>query len=94
MATAEAPTGLSAAGGEVQGNGRNTGTFPNLNVPPAVATEQMTPAEKQARLAELNAQRSQQAAAGASARPTANPADVKKVAETHADEALKAIEGE
>jgi hypothetical protein len=89
-----AATQTSAVGGDIQGEGRNTGTFPNLNVPPAVAAEQITPEEKEAKLAELNAEKQQQAAEGASARPTTSPAELKKVASTHAQEALKQIEGE
>jgi len=94
VTTADAPADISAAGGETQGNGKDTGTFPNLNIAPTVAAEQITPAEKQAKLAQLSAEKQQQAVKGAAARPTANAAELKKLAATHAEEALKQIEGD
>lgn len=80
-------------GGEMQGVGRNTGTFPNLNVPPQVAAEQLTPEQKQAKLGRLDAEKRNQAAGAANARPTVDAAQLKKLGETHAQDALKSIEG-
>lgn len=79
--------------GEAQGSGRNTGQFPNLNIPPVAAAPQLTSAERQAKLAELAAAR-QAAQSGASVKPAANQAELKKLARTHAQEALEQIEGE
>lgn len=84
---------LVGSGGEVQGVGRNTGSFPNLNVPPAVAAEQLTPEQKEAKLGQLGADKQRQAAAGAKARPTVDPTQLSKIGATHAEEALKSIEG-
>ncbi|HWK66560.1 MAG TPA: hypothetical protein VNS34_16645 [Rhizobiaceae bacterium] len=81
------------ANGEIQGVGRNTGTFPNLNVPPQVAAEQLTPEQKQAKLGQLDAEKRSQAAEGAKARATVDAAQLKKLGETHAQDALKSIEG-
>lgn len=81
------------ANGEMQGVGRNTGTFPNLNVPPQVAAEQLTPEQKQAKLGQLDTEKRRQAAEGANARPTVDATQLKKLGETHAQDALKSIEG-
>jgi Spy/CpxP family protein refolding chaperone len=92
--TVEQSVPTASAGGEVQGEGRNTGTFPNLNVPPNVAAEQLTPEQKQTKLAQLEADKRRLAAEGASARSTVDAAQLKTLGETHAQEALKSIEGE
>lgn len=81
------------ANGEMLGVGRNTGTFPNLNVPPQVAAEQLTPEQKQAKLGQLTAEQRSQAAAGANARSTVDPTQLKRLGETHAQDALRSIEG-
>ena len=51
---------------------KNSGTFPNLNIKPQVATEQITPEEKQAQVAAMTAAQQEQAAKAAAckARPT------------------------
>jgi hypothetical protein len=69
----------------------NTGTFPNLNIPPQVAAKQFTPEEQQAKMAELTALRGQTTAAVAAPTGTTDPAALRKLAQTHADEALKEI---
>jgi hypothetical protein len=71
----------------------NTGTFPNLNIPPQQAAEQFTEADRNAKLAQLKAE---QEAAEAAARRTAgkpNAAELARLAKTHGSEALKEIEG-
>lgn len=85
---------LVGGSGEVQGVGRNTGSFPNLNVAPTVAAEQLTPEQKDAKLGQLGADKQRQAAAGAKASPTVDPAQLSKIGATHAEEALKSIEGD
>lgn len=72
----------------------NTGTFPNLNIPPQSAAAQITPAEKAALLGELGAAKNAQTAAGGGPAPTANPVLLKKLAAKHGEEALEEIEGE
>lgn len=87
---------VAAAGGtgaEVQGTGRETGQFPNLNIAPVAAAEQLTAADKNAKLAELEAAR-KQALRGAAGKPASTNAGLKKLARTHAADALKEIEGE
>jgi len=70
----------------------DTGTFPNLNVPPQTAAAQITPDEKAALLGELGAARNAQAAAASGATSTANPALLKKLAARHGQDALEEIE--
>lgn len=70
----------------------NTGTFPNLNILPQQAAEQMTPAEKSADLAALSAAHKQNAAAAAVPSGQTDPALLKKLAQTHATDTLKEIE--
>jgi hypothetical protein len=77
----------AGAGGPV-----NTGTFPNLNIPPQQAAEQMTPAEKSADMAALSAAHKQNAAVAAVPSDQTDPALLKKLAQTHAADALKEIE--
>ena len=76
------------------GEPKDTGTFPNLNVAPQAATTQISPEEKQAQFEELRTAQQGQAAAAASVKPSANPALLRKLAATHAADALKAIESE
>lgn len=70
-----------------------TGQYPNLNIVPTAAAPQLTAAERNAKLAELAAAQ-RQAVRGASGKPTANEAKLKKLAKTHAQSALKEIEGQ
>jgi len=72
---------------------RQTGQYPNLNIVPTAAAPQLTAAERNAKLAELAAAQ-RQAVRGASGKPTANEAKLKKLAKTHAQSALKEIEGQ
>ena len=73
---------------------RNTGTFPNLNIKPEVATAQISPEEKQAQIQALQAAQQQQAATGSAGTGTTDPVLLRKLAATHADDALKAIEAQ
>ena len=71
------------------------GDYPNLNVVPQPAAEQITPAEKQSDTQRLRTIRSQQAQEGRdAARYRGSAADLRRIARTHAAEALKQIEGE
>lgn len=91
------PAAVAAANvnpaGETQGSARQTGQYPNLNIAPTAAAPQLTAAERNAKLAELEAAR-KQAVRGASGKPVSNDAKLKKLAKTHAEQALKQIEGE
>lgn len=88
-----AAVAAASVDGEVQGTGRDTGQFPNLNIAPVPAAEQLTAADKNAKLAELEAAR-KQALRGAAGKPASANAGLKKLARTHAADALKEIEGE
>lgn len=94
-AAVAAGTGQPAesAAAEAQGLARLTGQFPNLNIVPTAAAPQLTGAEKRAKLAELDAAR-KQAVKGASGEPVSDDAKLKKLARTHAEDALKEIEGQ
>jgi hypothetical protein len=74
------------------GEPRDTGTFPNLNIPPQSAAEQISAQQKAARLAELKAAQSGQKAPPGSAGTSASKARLKKLAASHATEALEQIE--
>jgi hypothetical protein len=74
------------------GEPKNTGTFPNLNIPPQSAAQQISAQQKAARLAELRAARSGQTAPPGAAGTIASKARLKKLASSHAAEALKEIE--
>lgn len=74
------------------GEPKNTGTFPNLNIPPQSAAPQISAQQKAARLAELRAARSGQTAPPGAAGTAASKARLKKLASSHATEALKEIE--
>jgi hypothetical protein len=74
------------------GEPRNTGAFPNLNIPPQSAAEQISAQQKAARLAQLGAARAgQQPPPGAAGSPASN-ARLRKLASSHAAEALEEIE--
>jgi hypothetical protein len=84
-----APTAVAPALSEtaMTGGARDTGTYPNL------ANQQITPEDKAERIAELNAAQQRQGARGSGGGATENPVILKKLADTHGDETLKAIEG-
>jgi hypothetical protein len=72
----------------------DTGTFPNLNIKPQVATDQISPEEKQAQIEAMTAAQKQQAAVTAAGSKTTDPVLLRKLAATHAKDALKAIEAQ
>jgi hypothetical protein len=87
IASSAAPSGLSS------GQPADTGTFPNLNIPPQSAAAQITPTEKAEKFSELKAvQAAQTAPRGAAT--TASQAQLKKIAATHAADTLAEIEGQ
>lgn len=71
---------------------RDSGTFPDLNVPPGSAAEPLTPGQTAARLRALRAaQRRQAAEAGTVAGPS-DAERLRTLARRHAEEALEEIE--
>jgi hypothetical protein len=72
----------------------DTGTFPNLNIKPQVANEQISPEEKQAQIEALTAAQKSHAATAAAGSNTTDPVLLRKLAATHAQDALKAIEAQ
>jgi hypothetical protein len=71
---------------------KDTATFPNLNIPPKVAAQQFTDAERNAKLAQLKADQRAQAAKSGGPTP-ASPAVLTALAKKHGGETLKQIEG-
>ncbi len=71
---------------------KDTGTFPNLNIPPKVAAPQFTEAERNAKLAQLKADKSGQAPRGGAPK-VAGQGAMTDLAKQHGPETLKQIEG-
>jgi len=69
------------------------GQYPNLNIAPQPAATQLTEVEKQALTSELRARRTAQAAEAPGASATSNSAALRRLGATHAQDALKVIEG-
>jgi hypothetical protein len=69
---------------------KDTGTYPNLNIPPQVAAQQFTDAEKAAKLAQLKGDEQAQGSKGGAVRVT-NPATLNALARQHGADALKQI---
>jgi hypothetical protein len=77
------------------GQPTDTGTFPNLNIPPQAATAQLTKDETQAKLAQLSALQRQQNPGATSSAETAEAKRKRlKLAADEQEETLKVIEGE
>ena len=72
---------------------KDTGSYPNLNIPPQVAAKQLTKEETAANLAKLKAEQQAQIAKGGSVKTPTNSAALKTLAKTHGDDTLKQIEG-
>jgi len=81
------PTPIATSAGP-----KDTGTFPNLNIKPKVAAPQFTEADKNAKLAELKADGSAQAAKGGAPK-VSNQAALAELAKKHGGDTLKQIEG-
>jgi hypothetical protein len=72
---------------------KDTGSYPNLNIPPQQAAEQFTDADKNAKLAALQADQAAANAAAGSTAGTPDSAELDRLAKTHASDTLKQIEG-
>jgi hypothetical protein len=89
VATVAVPDGSMSSGGP-----KNTGTFPNLNIKPQVANEQISDEQKAAEMRALQAaQAEHQATVPTAAKGIENPVLLRKLAAEHAKDALKKIEG-
>ena len=75
------------------GRPRDTRQFPNINVVPKGETAQISPAQRAAAVAELNAARQVQKAAGATA-GAGSAAELRQLGRDHARRALNDIESE
>ncbi|AZN99584.1 hypothetical protein EJ066_22045 [Mesorhizobium sp. M9A.F.Ca.ET.002.03.1.2] len=82
--------GAAPAASLVEGP-KDTGAYPNLNIPPQVAAEQFTEEEKNAKLAQLKADGQAQGSKGGAVR-AANTAALNTLARKHGADALKQIE--
>jgi hypothetical protein len=83
--------GATPAAAGVEGP-KDTGSYPNLNIKPQVAAQQLTDDERNTKLAQLKADQQAQLSKGGGAAAT-NPAALTSLAKTHGDETLKQIEG-
>jgi hypothetical protein len=72
---------------------KDTGTYPNLNVPPPVAAKQLTKEETAAKLAQLKADQKAQLGKGGAAKATTSQTTLNRLARTHGSDTLKQIEG-
>ena len=70
---------------------KDTGSYPNLNIPPQVAAQQLTPEERNAKLAQLKSSQQAQLGKGGKVQGT-SPAALNTLAKNHGDETLKQIE--
>ena len=71
---------------------KDTGSYPNLNIPPQVAAKQLTKEETDAKLAQLKGEQQAQLAKSGGGAQTASPAALNSLAKNHGDQALKQIE--
>lgn len=72
----------------------NTGTYPNLNLPPQSAAEPISAGEKAALYGQIGAAKNSQAQAANASPPNANPQLLRKIAASHANDTLEEIEGQ
>ena len=84
--------GSSTPVGLTQGP-QDTGSYPNLNIPPKVANKQFTKEETAAKLAQLKAEEQTQLAKGGKVKPPSNATALNTLAKTHGSDTLKQIEG-
>jgi predicted small lipoprotein YifL len=76
---------------DAQSGAVDTGTYPNLNIPPHRAAEAMTPEDAAAVTATVDGARARQAAAGRGAGTKGDPMALKRIAAQHGDDTLAAI---
>ena len=83
--------GCTAANDPSNTGAIDTGTYPNLNIRPQVANEQLTAGQAKSKSAELRG--AQKANAAGSAVPPNDIPLLRKIGQTHGQEALDEIEG-
>ena len=71
---------------------KDTGSYPNLNIPPKAAAKQLTKEETAASLAQLKAEQQAQLSKGGGTAKPANQSALTTLAKTHGDDTLKQIE--
>lgn len=71
---------------------RDTGTFPNLNIPPKAAAPVLTPEDKSRLFSEIGAAQSGQGANAAGLGVQGSPETMQRIAKNHGTDTLKAIE--
>ncbi|HEY5818376.1 MAG TPA: hypothetical protein VIU14_08260 [Mesorhizobium sp.] len=81
---------MSDPGSPASTGAKDTGTYPNLNIKPGQATEQLTPDQVASKAGELRA--AQQANASQAGTAPNDVVMLRKIGETHAKEALDEIE--
>jgi hypothetical protein len=84
-----APEGMPIAG---QQGAIDTGTYPNLNVPPQVAAEPLTTEEAASIKSRVDGARARQAAGSKGTATSTDQALLRKVVATHGEDTLKKIE--
>ena len=72
---------------------KDTGSYPNLNIPPQQAAAQFTDADKNAKLAALQADQAAANTAAGSRTGAPDSAELDRLAKTHASDTLKQIDG-
>lgn len=77
-----------------QGGPVDTGTYPNLNVPPQVAAAQMTEDDKANLTGRIASAQSRQAASGRGAGTKGDPARLRRLAEQQGADTLDAIKAQ
>jgi len=93
-ALADAGSGAAQATGPAAGQAPAGGTYPNLNAEPAAAAPQITAEQKASETAALRARRQQLAGEGGGQAVGTSAEDLRRLAQSHGEEALKQIESE
>ena len=88
-----APSGAAPAAAAPE-RAPTAGTYPNLNEPRAVAAPQITPGQRASETADLRAKREALARQARGAGTGNGSAELRRIAATHGEEALKEIGGE
>lgn len=90
-ASGTADDAAPAASGPGVTGPQDTGTYPNLNVPPEQAAPQFTEADKNAKLSALAAERKAAAKGGGKPPNAKDAAELARLAKNHGKDTLKAI---
>jgi hypothetical protein len=80
--------------GGPQSGAIDTGTYPNLNVPPQVAAKPLSEDDKARLTSRIASAKSRQSASGRGAGTKGDPARIQKLAEEHGADTLEAIQAQ